>query len=224
MVDTKTAPAPAAPPRTGDTPPVRLLGSGPRRWRWLVLALVLMIVGALGGVMALERTDDRQGVLVADTDLPAGHVVTADDLKVARISVAQGVSFVGAERLEEAVGQTLTVPVTEGGVLAESALGTEAAFPEQDRAVLGLALPPGRFPASIGAGTAVSVVVHPAEGAADTGVEAYRAHVQSARASAAQEGAVELELVAASADAAAIASAAAAERVSLVQVNPRGGE
>ncbi|WP_150244338.1 SAF domain-containing protein [Nocardiopsis quinghaiensis] len=221
MVDTKTAPAPAAPPRTGDTPPVRLLGSGPRRWRWLVLALVLMTVGALSGVLALERMDDRRGVLVADTDLSAGHVVTAEDLRVARIAVADGVSFVGDERMEEAVGQTLTVPVAEGGILPESALGTEAAFPERDRAVVGVALRPGRFPSSLVPGTAVSVVVTPEEGAT-AGVEAYRALVRSVQASAADDGSVTIELVAASTDAAAIASAAAAERISVVQVNPRG--
>ncbi|NYH54490.1 MULTISPECIES: SAF domain-containing protein [Nocardiopsis] len=222
MVDTKTAPAPAASPRQREAPPVRLLGTGPRRWRWLVLALGMMTAGGLSGALALERMDDRQGVLVADTDLPAGHVVTAEDLRVARIAVADGVSFVGSEHLEETVGQTLTVPVTEGGVLPEAALGTEAAFPEPDRAVLGVALRPGRFPSSLVPGTAVSVVVHPEEGAT-TGVEAYRALVRSVQPSAVDDGSVELELVAASTDAAAVASAAAAERVSVVQVNPRGG-
>ncbi|MFD3685686.1 SAF domain-containing protein [Nocardiopsis sp. NPDC058631] len=222
MVDTKTAPAPAASPRQGETPPVRLLGSGPRRWRWLALALGMMAAGGLSGVVALEQMDDKQGVLVADGDLPAGHVVAAEDLRVARISVADGVSFVGAERLEATVGQTLTVPVTEGGLLPEAALGAEAAFPEPDRAVLGVALRPGRFPSSLGPGTAVSVVVHPEEGAT-TGVEAYRALVREVLPSAAEDGSVELELVASSTDAAAIASAAAAERVSVVQVNPRGG-
>ncbi|MCP3017096.1 SAF domain-containing protein [Nocardiopsis dassonvillei] len=223
MVDTKTAPAPAASPRQGETPPVRLLGSGPRRWRWLVLALGMMTAGGLSGVVALEQTDDRQGVLVADTDLPAGHVVTAEDLRVARISVADGVSFVGADRLEATVGQTLTVPVTEGGLLPEAALGAEATFPERDRAVLGVALRLGRFPASIGPGAAVSVVVHPEDGATGGGVEAYRALVRDVQPSAAEDGSVQLELVASSADAAAIASAAAVERVSVVQVNPRGG-
>jgi len=223
VVDTKTAPAPAASPRQGETPPVRLLGSGPRRWRWLVLGLGMMTVGGLSGVVALEQMDDKQGVLVADGDLPAGHVVSAEDLRVARIAVADGVSFVGAERLEETVGQILTVPVTEGGVLPEAALGAEAAFPESDRALVGVALRAGRFPSSLGPGTAVSVVVHSEEGATGGGVEAYRALVREVLPSAAEDGSVSLEIVVASADAAAIASAAAAERVSVVQVNPRGG-
>ncbi|WP_017569867.1 SAF domain-containing protein [Nocardiopsis halotolerans] len=221
MVDTKTAPAPETPPRARDTPPLRLTGGGPRRWRWLALALVLMAVGALGGVTALERLDERQGVLVAAADLPAGHVVSADDLRVARISVSEGVSFVGAERLEDTVGRTLTVPVTEGGVLPEEALGTEAAFPERDSAVVGVALRPGRFPASLSAGASVSVVVTAEEGA-DTGVQAHRAFVRSVEATA-DDGSVALELLVSSTDAADIASAAAAERVSVVRVNPRGG-
>lgn len=220
MVDTKTAPAPPAPPKAQGTPPVRLLGSGPRRRRWLVLALTLTVTGALGGVLALEQLDTRRGVLVAVTDLPAGHVVAADDLRIERIGASEGVSLIGAEHLEETVGRTLTVPVTEGGILPEAALGAEAAFPESDRAVVGAALRPGRFPASLSAGAAVSVVVTAEE---TEGVEAYRALVQSIDTASSTDGSATLELVVASTDAARIASAAAAEQVSLVQVNPRGG-
>ncbi|MBR8743781.1 SAF domain-containing protein [Nocardiopsis sp. MG754419] len=222
MVDTKTASAASASSRQEETPPVRLLGSGPRRWRWLVLAVGMMTVGGLGGILAMEQMDERQGVLVADSDLSAGHVVTAQDLRVARIAVADGVSYVAAERLDEAVGQTLTLPVTQGGVLPEVALGADAEFPEQDRAVVGVALRAGRFPSSMVSGTAASVVVDPSDGS-DSGAQVYRALVRNVTPSTAEDGSVTLELVVASNDAADIASAASAERISLVQVNPRGG-
>ncbi len=201
---------------------MRLLGSGPRRWRWLVLALGMMTAGGLSGILALEQMDEREGVLVADSDLSAGHVITAQDLRVARIAMADGVSYVAAENLDEAVGQTLTVPVTEGGVLPEVALGTDAEFPEPDRAVVGVSLRAGRFPSSMVSGTAASVVVDPADGS-DSGAQVYRALVRNVTPSPSEDGSVTLELVVASNDAAEIASAASADRVSLVQVNPRGG-
>ncbi|WP_236574544.1 SAF domain-containing protein [Nocardiopsis sp. FR26] len=219
-MDTKTAPPPAAPPTVQGAPQVRLTGGGRRRWRWLVLALGLTTAGALSGVLALEQLDERSGVLVADTDLPAGHVVTAEDLRIVEVAVTEGVSAVSADRLEEAVGSTLTIPVARGSLLPETVLGAEAAFPEQDRALVGATLGPGRFPASLRPGAAVSVVVTGDEAG---GVRAYRALVQSLDTATADDGSATLELVVDSADAADIASAAAGEQVSVVQVNPRGG-
>lgn len=222
MVETTTAPPPGAGRQTQQPPAVRLSGGGARRWRWLVLALTLTTAGALSGVIALDRLDERTGVVVADSDLPAGHVLTMGDLRVSDMSVSPDISFVAASGLEEIVGQTLTLPVPEGGVLAESALGADAEFPESDRAMVGATLQPGRFPASLGAGAAVSVVVSAGEDA-EGGPQAYAALVRSLTPDPGVEGAVTVELLLASADAARVAAAASAGQVSLVQVHPRGG-
>ncbi|MFY7069714.1 SAF domain-containing protein [Nocardiopsis changdeensis] len=223
MVETTTAPPPGAGRQTQQPPAVRLSGGGARRWRWLALALTLTTAGALSGVIALERLDDRTGVVVADTDLPAGHVLTMDDLRVSEMSVSSDLSFVDAARLEEVVGLTLTLPVVEGGVLPESALGADAAFPESDRALVGATLQPGRFPASLGAGASVSVVVSGGEQQEDGAPQAYLALVRTLVPDPGVEGAVNVELLVSSADAARIAAAASAGQVSLVQVHPRGG-
>ncbi|CAL9378081.1 hypothetical protein SUDANB121_01006 [Nocardiopsis dassonvillei] len=222
MVETTTAPPPGAGRQTQQPPAVRLSGGGPRRWRWLVLALTLTTAGALSGVIALERLDDRTGVVVADGDLPAGHVLTMEDLRVSEMSVAGDLSFVDAARLEEVVGLTLTLPVVRGAVLPEAALGTDAAFPESDRALVGATLQPGRFPASLGAGANVSVVVSGGE-QEDGAPQAYLALVRTLTPDPGVEGAVTVELLVSSADAARIAAAASAGQVSLVQVHPRGG-
>ena len=225
MVGTSTGPTSRT--RPNPAPPVRLLGSGPRRWRWLVLGLALASTGALAGVTAVERLDQRQGVLVAEGDLPAGHVVGADDLRVVRITVADGVSVIGERELEQVVGRPLTVPVADGSVLSSTALGPDAAYPVAEEAIVGAALQPGRYPASLQPGSAVSVVVitEDSEGGGtrgDGGAEAYPARVQSVE-PAATDGSVIVELAVSALDAARISSAAATESVAVVQVPPRGG-
>ncbi|MDE3721975.1 MULTISPECIES: SAF domain-containing protein [Nocardiopsis] len=222
MVETTTAPPPGAGRQTQHTPAVRLSGGGGKRWRWLVLALTLTTAGALSGVIALERLDDRTGIVVADADLPAGHVLTMDDLRVSDMSVSADISFVAASRLEEVVGQTLTLPVSEGGVLPESALGADAEFPEAERALVGAVLTAGNYPSSLGSGAAVSVVVN-GEEQSEAGPQAYLALVRSLTPDPGVEGAIVVELLVSSADAARIASASSAGRISLVQVHPRGG-
>ncbi|MFI6576148.1 SAF domain-containing protein [Nocardiopsis sp. NPDC050513] len=224
MVGTTTGPAPAT--VQGGTPPVRLLGKGPRRWRWLVLGLAMATTGALAGVTAIDRLDQRQGVLVADRDLPAGHVVTTDDLRIAQITVGEGVSVIGERSLEEALGRALTVPVADGAILPSTALGPDSAYPPAQEAVVGAALMPGRFPASIQPGSAVSVVVIPEDtgqvAEQETSAEAFPARVQSVE-DAASDGSVIVELAVSALDAAQISSAAATDRVTVVQVPTRGG-
>ena len=209
MVETTTAPPRGAGRKTQQPPAVRLSGGGARRWRWLVLALTRTSAGALSGVIALERLDDRTGVVVADGDLPAGHVLTIADLRVSEMTVSPDISFVDAARLEEVVGQTLVLPVVAGSVVPENVLGAGAEFPEPDRALVGATLQPGRFPASLGEGASVSAVVSGVEEAEDGAPQAYLALVRTLSADAGSEGAVNVELLVSSADAARIADAAA---------------
>ncbi len=225
-------------------PQVRLLGSGARRWRWLGLGLAIMVTGALAGVVAVDRINERQEVLVAAGDLAAGDVLTTSDLKVTRISGAEEVSVIPEDQLEEAVGSTLTVPVPEGGVLAESAVGASADYPGDGSAVVGAVLAPGRFPASLQRGAQVSVVVvddsaspitSDSGGGNDaennesseqsltdsSGVTAYPARVESV-ANTETEGSVNVELVVDAEAAAQVSAAAATERATVVQVQAGG--
>ncbi|WP_087096136.1 SAF domain-containing protein [Nocardiopsis sp. JB363] len=224
MVETTTAPPLRAGRPAQQPPTVRLSSGGPKRWRWLLLALTLTTAGALGGVIALERLDDRTGVVVADGDLSAGHILTLSDLRVSEMTISSDISFVDAGRMEEIVGQTLTLPVVEGGVVPETGLGSDAEFPEADRALVGATLQPGRFPASLGAGANVSVIVGGGEETEEGAPQAYLALVRTLTPDPGVEGAVNAELLVSSADAARIADAAAAGQISLVQVHPRGGQ
>ncbi|GLU47469.1 SAF domain-containing protein [Nocardiopsis ansamitocini] len=221
MVETATAPT-KAPRAAGAAQPVRLLGTGPRRWRWLGLGIALMAAGALVATTAVDQLDQRRQVLVADADLPAGHLLTAGDLRVADLSGTSGLSVVSGDQLEQVVGSTLTVPVAADSVLPETAVGPGSDYPESGRAVVGASLKPGRFPESLRPGAQVSVVVV-SEGESGTrrGVQAYAAHLQSF--TAADGGSATAELLVDAGDAGQISTAAAADGIALVQVPAGGG-
>lgn len=213
----------ATPPSTEQP---RLLGSGPRRWRWLSLGLTLMIAGGLGAYAALSQTDDRVGVLVADTDIPAGHSLQAEDLTVAEIAGEDAVSTISGADLDYVLGQTVNVPVSEGAVLFEEAVGSPGDYPDAGQAVVGADLQPSQYPASLEPGTHVSVVAASPpqqEDAADEDAaldNAVSAQVQSI--TQADDGTTLVELLVDATDATAVAQAATAGELALVRT-PHGG-
>jgi len=100
---------------TPDPQPLRLKARS-RTWRAGLLAAALMAAGAALSVVALEQVDQRSPVLVAAEDLPAGHQVGANDVRVVEAAGLEGVSTLG--EAQPAVGATLTPPVTEGALVS----------------------------------------------------------------------------------------------------------
>ncbi|GAA3744480.1 SAF domain-containing protein [Salinactinospora qingdaonensis] len=216
--------------------PVRLLGTGMRRWRWLAVGVGLMALGAMAVVVALGQVDQRSGVVAAARDLPAGHVVTAGDLRVVDIAGGEELAAVPSARLDRMVGQTVLRPVAQGALLTQAAVGTAAEHPGEGKAVVGAALATNQFPASLRAGAPVSVVITggavqagqatPAAGeaAAPAGSpKAVAGRVQSIiPPGETGSGSSRVELVVDAGDAAMVARAAAAKSLSVVEVSPRG--
>lgn len=209
-------------------PPVRLLGSGPRRWRWLGLGVGLMVAGALGATWAWGQADQREGVVVAAHDLPAGHTLAPEDVTVAQVAAGDEVAAISSQDLQDTVGQTLAVPLDEGMLLADGALAEAGEYPEAGQAIVGAALEPTQYPASLQPGAHVSVVAaaggEQAEETADgTGgvVDPVDAQVQSIT-PAEDGGATLVELAVDSAEAEAVARAASAGEVALVRTAEGG--
>lgn len=204
--------------------PVRLLGTGRRRRRWLAAGVGLIVAGALGAVLAWEQADQRQGVVVAAADLPAGHVLEAGDVRVVDLAGAQQLAAVPSEQLDQALGQRLAVPVHAGTLVSETALTEPHAYPQPGQAVVGAALEPGRFPASLEPGAQVSIVLTggPQE-EAPPGASAVPAQVRDLAAAPDGTGSARVELVVEGSEAQAVAQAAATGGLSLVQV-PNEGE
>jgi hypothetical protein len=101
----------------------------PRRLRtpsWfdprLILGILLVLGSVVAGALVVARADSSRSVVAASRDLAAGTVLTAGDVHTTRARLADATAlYVPAPA--SAVGQTLTVAVTRGQLLARSALG-----------------------------------------------------------------------------------------------------
>ncbi|GAA4896072.1 SAF domain-containing protein [Streptomonospora salina] len=223
--------------------PQRLLGSGPRRWRWLAAGAALMAVGAAAVATALGQVDDRSGVVAAARDLPAGHVVVEGDLQVVEIAGGEQLAAVPAARIDGLVGKTVLAPINQNTLIAPEALGSGDAHPAEGEAVIGASLAPNQMPSSVRAGARVAVVITSApgeDGSPASGGEQTQGSPPPSPAASAQEAisgrvqsvttpedaaggqATRVELVVDAADAEAVARAAAADALSVVEVS--GGE
>ncbi len=113
----------------------------------LVVGLLLVALSVLGGLRLASTSDDRVAVYAVTRDLPADHVLTADDVRVARIEASDSVvDGLVVARHAPPVGRVLRFPLAEGGLLATSVLvhqssdGREITVPIEADHALGGAL------------------------------------------------------------------------------------
>jgi hypothetical protein len=207
-------------PRTsgnGRDESVRLSGRVTRRWRSVVIAVALMVAGATAVVAALSQVDQRSPVLVAAGDLPAGHVVTASDVRVVELAGAESLPTVSDA--EQVVGATLTLPVAEGALLSDEVLGADGEQLDAGQATASVQLASGRVPSSVQTGSQVTVILT----GESNGSTSFPAQVQSLTPLNEEvSGEVHVDLVVDGNHAAQLARAAAEEQVSLVQTPPEG--
>lgn len=192
--------------------------SAPRRWLrrhgLRVCAAVGMIVA--GGAIAAGVTaaaDPRTEVVVVSRPVASGRVMSAADLRPAKVAVDNTVPTVSWDQRDSVIGQRAAVPLAAGAVFAEWMVGPQR-WPGPGQAVAAVTLKPGQFPPSIAAGSKVDVLFVPGPntggGARDSGAAPDVAGVVlSLRDSGAGDGSTVVELVVPLAGAQAIASAPA---------------
>lgn len=100
-----------------------------RRPALAILALLLVLLGALGSALLVYRTGERVEVLVAQTPIQQGQVVTANDFAVTEIAFAPGTQVVPAGSLEQFVGSTSVAFVPEGSVVSAQMFTTRSLAP-----------------------------------------------------------------------------------------------
>jgi hypothetical protein len=111
-----------------------------------IIAVLLIVLGAvIAGLLAL-RIDERVPVLVARNNITVGQQITAEDLSVARMA-SEGV-----------IGQYAGVAIPSGRLIDRDMLGKTGLL-TPGKAAVGVALEPGRFPAGgLTTGDTVQVV------------------------------------------------------------------
>jgi hypothetical protein len=118
----------------------------------------LVAAFASAGVWLSSGSSDTIDVLAARTDVARGEVFDAADLRVVEIPADAGLAVIAEAHAVRLVGQVATSDVTAGSLVTFDAIAaTDAVGP--DDAIVGLALPVGRYPsASLSPGDAVRVV------------------------------------------------------------------
>ena len=118
----------ATPPRAsqGARLPVR---TRDRRPALAALAILLIMLGALGSALIAFRSGDRVEVLVAAREIPQGTQVTEEDFTVARVA-NDGGNVVDAASLDAFVGAYSTSRIPEGTLIANTMFTVDNVVPD----------------------------------------------------------------------------------------------
>ena len=164
-------PTPNGPVRAGTPGQLRGL---PRRRRpgMIALAAALVGVGILGSAELYHRADHQVPVLLVIAQVPAGSVITANDIGTATVAAGPGVQDIPARQLSQVIGLIAATTLQKGTLLAPAELtGKLAPAPGQD--LVPVALKPSALPASgLAPGDQVLAIATPASGGSGSGAAA----------------------------------------------------
>jgi pilus assembly protein CpaB len=114
----------------------RIAGLGRVDARMLV-GIVLVAVSIVGGLVFWRSARQTVAVVVAARDLPAGHVLTVDDLDVAQVKLEgqQAALAISADELDGLVGSTVGDTVHAGTLLVRPDLASGPVLGPDDVAI-----------------------------------------------------------------------------------------
>ncbi len=116
-------PTSARPPSRDNHPPFTAGVRLRRRPAVIGLGIALIVLGSLGAAWLVTTLAGAAGVVVAARDIPAGQVITAEDLRVADIGgTTTGTAYIPAGALDDAIGRRTTVPLLTGQVVPPQAI------------------------------------------------------------------------------------------------------
>ena len=216
------------PDGSGALPPVPPAGERlprmrrPRRPVLAALGVALVVLCGVTSAALATAGDQQVQVLTLSRDVQFGQTLSADDLRVARIS-GSGVQALSADGLNSVVGQTVTASLPAGTLLNDSMLSSSP-LPSGGLQLVAVAVKAGGVPPQAAPGREVSLIRLPsatsgdAKGAAATVLvaKARLAYITSDDATGLQILSVEVPQAAALA--VAQASAAGAIAVTLLPV------
>lgn len=118
-----------------------------RRPALAALALLLVLVGALGSALLVFRSGDRESVLYACRNISFGQTVTKGDFCTARAATDQGNLF-DASRVGEIEGLRATSAIPEGALVSPQMFTVDTFVPDGGEAV-GVVVDPNRRPSQV---------------------------------------------------------------------------
>ncbi|MBE3204744.1 hypothetical protein IHE48_27980 [Frankia sp. CH37] len=196
--------------------------------------MVLVALSVAAFVAVGNERQARRDLLLVARDVPAGQVLTAQDLRAVSVGAAGGVDVVAADGVAAVLGRVAVVPLLAGSLLPAGAVGDGSRVPPEGQALVGASLRAGQFPPGLARGDRVSILLTAVSAQAGTvsgsvstpstpstesgarSVEGLVVGVGAGLADPTGDGGVVVSLQVAGGDAAPVAEAAAAGRVVLV--------
>ncbi|MFG2649802.1 RcpC/CpaB family pilus assembly protein [Streptomyces sp. NPDC048436] len=203
------------------------------------LAVLLILIGALGATVLVLRAGDRIEVVKVTSEITAGESVNDSNVTSVMVAEDPSIHYVKWDQVAGLKKLKATNTIPKGAVAVGEMFSSKSGLPAGKSAV-GVSLKEGQYPAGgLKAGDTVDVfqVGDGASGASDKGtggsagssasdspiVAAARVNSVADKSDATvSTGALGVTLLVDSADAAAVTRAASAGAVSLVQVSPNG--
>jgi hypothetical protein len=198
------------------------------------LAVLLILVGALGATMLVLRAGDRIEVMKVTQDIQAGESVSEKNVTSVMVSADSGVNYVQWSQLDTLKKLKAKSTVYKGSVVVGEMFAAKSSLPA-GKAIVGLSLKEGQYPVGIKSGDIVAAYAVGDSGSApsddetgtggtDTGSDT--PIVTDARVTSVPEGDSDaisstnkqITVTVDESDAAALTRAAAANQVSLVKV------
>lgn len=157
-----TTPQPAR--RQGPETPIATFAPPPktrRRPLLVVLAVALVVMGALGGLWAYTSTSTAQEVLTVRQTVQRGQVITADNLVRVKLGVDPALRPVAGSQADKIIGKRAALDIPAGGVLTAEQI-TDQTIPAQGYTVVGISVSAGMMPAGqLRVGDHVRIVTTP---------------------------------------------------------------
>ncbi|MCC6387441.1 MAG: Flp pilus assembly protein CpaB [Dehalococcoidia bacterium] len=87
--------------------------------RRMLVGFLLVVTSLAGGVLIWQSTTDTTAILVAARDIPPGHVIERDDLRLADVRLDSGLASLALteSELDVAVGRTASTTIHAGEML-----------------------------------------------------------------------------------------------------------
>jgi SAF domain len=153
-------------------PAPSIVGPPKPRRRWGLFAAMVLVVclGALGGVWLLDAATTATPVVAARSTIERGSVIDRDDLVTVRVEADPALQPVAGADLESLVGQRAALDIAAGSLLTTGAV-TEQSVPAEGYSLVGIGVAEAMMPgAPLMAGDRVRfvVVADPAGGPAPT--------------------------------------------------------
>ncbi len=109
-----------------------------------LLAALLIIGGALGGLLLFSRYNQRTSAVVVIQPVSHGELIVRENLAITEVALDPGVATIGS--ISDAVERFAAHDLQPGELLSQADLATEEQLLTADESVIGLLLEPGQYP------------------------------------------------------------------------------